>query len=66
VNNNNNNKNKLYRVNTITAKEWFAGDVMIVVVHFAALLHLHVRVYEKIPSGDLDSSLNALEFMHWE
>jgi hypothetical protein len=37
------------------AKEWFAGDVTIFAVPFAAPAHLHVRMYKKINPYNLDA-----------
>ena len=37
-------------------KQWFAGDVMIFTVHFAAIVHHHVTLYKKITQYNLDAS----------
>ena len=45
-------------------KQYFAGDVMIFVVHFAAELHHHLTLYKKIAQYNLlDASYNVLEFI---
>ena len=46
------------------AKEWFACDVMIFDVYFAAPEHPHVGFYEKITPHNSDASLNLLELMY--
>lgn len=48
------------------AKQWFAGDVMIVTVHhFATIVHLHdVTLYNKTTPGNSEASWNVIEFMY--